>query len=174
MLLWKWCDLLSRGQREEAARHLANHLRVSLQEKKLIFFGPGYLPNLGDGRIDAAQASQILSDHPAAAEFLHRLLPPDLADPPDRSIAEDVDSAILAEWINDAELSRLLFENLSDEDYWPGVVQRLQELRRANARKFIDTARSPSHSHWSTTRRYPAFGRIARSTLTRFPSCKCP
>jgi tetratricopeptide (TPR) repeat protein len=138
MLLWKWCDLLSRGQREETARHLANHLRVSLQEKKLIFFGPGYLPNLDDGKIDAAQASLILSDHPAAAEFLRRLLPPDLADPPDRSIAEDVDSTIAAEWINDPELSRLLFENLSDEDYWPGVVQRLQELRRANARKFLE------------------------------------
>lgn len=138
MHLWKWCDVLSRNQRSEAARHLADHLRRSREDGKLIFFGPGYVPSFHDEKFDAEQASQILSGYPASAEFLRRLLPSDLSDPPDRTIAEDLKQEIVVEWINDPELSRLLFENLSERDYWPGVLQRLQELRMSNASKFTE------------------------------------
>lgn len=138
MHLWKWCDVLSRNQRSEAARLLADHLRLSSRDQKVIFFGPGDIPGFDDERIDAEQASQILAGHPASVEFLSRLLPPDLVNLPDGAIAESLDRDILAEWINDEEVSRLLFENLSEKDYWPGVLQRLQEIRMSNGRKFAE------------------------------------
>ena len=135
MQLWKWCDLLSRNQRREAGRLLADHLRRS-NDGKLIFFGPGETPDVNDEKIDTEQANQILSLHPASTEFLNRLLPAELADPPERIIAEDLKPDIIAEWINDDELSRLLFENLSEKDYWPGALQRLQEIRLENPEQF--------------------------------------
>ena len=134
MSLWKWCELLSRNQRQEAARLLAHHLRVSPKDEKLIIFTPGYVPNFGYKPPDPAQVNQILSA--AAGEFLRWLLPADFADAPDRTIAENLNPEILAEWISDEELSRLLFENLSDHDYLPGVLARLRELRLANPQKF--------------------------------------
>ena len=136
MHLWKWCELLSRNQKSEVAGHLADHLRLSPQDQKLIFFGPGYVTPLNYETIDAEQVRQILSDHPASAEFLRRLLPADLANPPDKAVGEDLDPGIILEWMNDEELTRLLFENLSDRDYLPGVLLRLQEVRMANAHKF--------------------------------------
>ncbi|HEY5706973.1 MAG TPA: hypothetical protein VIS96_15530 [Terrimicrobiaceae bacterium] len=136
MTLWKWCDLLSRTQRQEAVRLLAGQLRISLKDEKLIISGPGHVPNADDKSPDFAQLNKILSEDPAAGQFLRSFLPADLADPPDSAIAESLNSEILAEWINDEELSRLLFENLSDQDYVPGVLRRLQEIRLANTQKF--------------------------------------
>jgi tetratricopeptide (TPR) repeat protein len=136
MHLWKWCDLLARDQRREAARQLADHLRIFPENEKLIFFGPGDVPSFDGEKINTEQASQILSSHPASTEFLRRLLPSDLVNPPERTIADDLNDELIVEWVNDQEFSRMLFENLSESDYWPGVLRRLQELRTSNARKF--------------------------------------
>ena len=136
MSLWRWCDLLSRNQREESARLLANHLRVFREdEKKLSIFGPGYVSNFGSKAPDPAQMNRMLPDQAAAGRLLHRLLPEDLADLPDGTIAENLNPEILAEWIYDEELSRLLFENLSEHDFLPGVLRRLQEIRLAHPQK---------------------------------------
>ncbi|MGA7212591.1 MAG: hypothetical protein WCE49_15360 [Terrimicrobiaceae bacterium] len=138
MSLWKWCDVLSRSQKQEAARLLADHLRVSPGDQRLTFFGPGYVPDPASTPPDPVQLTQILSDQPAARELLQRLLPADLADPSDKTIAETLSPEIVAEWIADDELSHLLFENLSDRDYLPGVLLRLQEMHLANPRKFAE------------------------------------
>jgi tetratricopeptide (TPR) repeat protein len=134
--LWKWCDLLSRNQREEATRLVAQHLSTSSHDQKFIFFGPGDLPDYNLNPPDAPRLKQILFDQAAGRELLRRLLPADLADPPEKTISEELDPAILMEWINKEELSRLLFENLSEHDYSPGVLARLQEIRLANSAKF--------------------------------------
>ncbi len=136
MSLWKWCELLSRNERQEAARLLADNLRVSPKGGKSIIFAPGYPADAGTKSPDIAQANQILSDQAAAEQFLRLLLPHDLADLHDRTIAESLNPDIVREWINDDELSRSLFEILSDRDYMPGVLKRLQELRLADPRKF--------------------------------------
>ncbi len=135
MSLWKWCELLSRNQRQEAARLLADYLRVSPKDGKVIVFAPGYAPNSGKSP-DIAEVNKILSDQAAAEQVLRSLLPADLANLQDKTIAENLNPEILGEWINDDEFSRLLFENLSDRDYLPGVLVRLQELRLADPRKF--------------------------------------
>ena len=46
MSFWKWCDLLSRNERKEAARLLADHFRVSREDEKLSVFAPGYVSEL--------------------------------------------------------------------------------------------------------------------------------
>ncbi len=138
MHLWKWCDLLSRSERREAARLLAAHLRVSSEHEKPVFSPPGIVPDPAAQALDIEQASQILADPSAAAELLGWLLPPDLIQPAERAIADSLDQKIVVEWINDQELTRLLFAYLSEKDYHPGVLKRLQEIRLANGRKFSE------------------------------------
>ena len=125
LCLWRWCDVLSRNQTEEATRLLGHHLRVSPEDENV-----GYKPP------DPAQLMRFLSDKAAAGGLISRLLPGDLADRPDRTIAENLNPEILAEWIYDEELSRLFFENLSDQDFLPGVLRCLQEIRLAHPLKF--------------------------------------
>jgi tetratricopeptide (TPR) repeat protein len=136
MLLWKWCELLSRNQRQEALRLINDHSKISSEDDKLTFFEPGYSPNIGYRPPDPVRLREILTDRAAAGEFFRLLLPADFADPPEKTIVENLNQEIVVEWINDEELSRLLFENLSDRDYSPGVLIRLQEIRLANPQKF--------------------------------------
>ena len=67
MHLWKWCDLLSRSERSEAARLLAAHLRVSAADEKPVFYPPGDVPDPGAHAVDIEQATEILGDAPASA-----------------------------------------------------------------------------------------------------------
>ena len=138
MHLWKWCDVLARNEKKEAARLLTAHLRVPAEHDKPVFYPPGTVPNLSEHPIDIEQASEILADPSASTELLNRLLPADLNDPADRTVAESLHPNIIVEWINDEELTRLLFAHLSEKDYRPGVLKRLEEIRLANARKFLE------------------------------------
>ena len=138
MHLWKWCDLLSRSERSEAARLVAAHLRVSAADEKPVFYPPGVAPNPGAHALDVEQASQILADASASAELLGRLLPVDLINPAERAVFAGLDQNIIVEWINDEELTRLLFASISENDYQPGVLKRLQEIRLANPRGFSE------------------------------------
>ncbi|HEY5742793.1 MAG TPA: hypothetical protein VIS99_09650, partial [Terrimicrobiaceae bacterium] len=133
MFLWKWCDLLSRTEKSEAAQHLAAHLRLS-PEGKLAFFGPGYVPSPELKLLEVEELNRMPSEF--AEQGFGEVLPADLASPTDQSIFEKLDPAIVAEWINDQDLSRLLFENLTDKDYVPGALLRLQEIHQVNAQKF--------------------------------------
>ena len=90
-----------------------------------MFYPPGNVPNPDSHALDIEQARQILGDPSAAAELLGRLLPADLINPAERSVADSLDQNIIVEWISDEELTRLLFAYLSEEDYQPGVLKRL-------------------------------------------------
>jgi tetratricopeptide (TPR) repeat protein len=138
MHLWKWCDILSRSEREEAARLLAAHLRVSAEHEKPVFYPPGIVPDPGAQPFDVEQARQILAGASGVAEILGLLLPADLINPAERAIADGLDQKIIVEWINDEELTRLLFAYLSEGDYQPGVLRRLQEIRLANPQRFSE------------------------------------
>jgi hypothetical protein len=138
MHLWKWCDLLSRDERKEAARLLATHLRISAADEKPVFYPPGIAPIPDAQALEVEQAAQILADPSASAELLRWLLPADLVNPAERPLADMLDNNIVLEWLNDEELTRLLFAYLSEKDYQPGVLKRLQEMRQANARRFSE------------------------------------
>jgi tetratricopeptide (TPR) repeat protein len=138
MHLWKWCDILSRSEREEGARLLAAHLRVSSEHEKPVFYPPGIVPDPGAQVVEVEEVSPILADASVSAKLLGPLLPADLINPVERVVADGLDQSIIVEWINDEELTRLLFAYLSERDYQPGVLRRLQEIRLADARKFSE------------------------------------
>jgi hypothetical protein len=138
MHLWKWCDLLSRSERTESARLVAAHLRVSAEHGKPVFYPPGEVPDPAAHAVEVEQASEILANALASAELLGRLLPADLINPTEQPVADSLDQKIIVEWINDEELTRLLFAYLSERDYQPGVLKRLQEIRLAHGRKFSE------------------------------------
>lgn len=135
MLLWKWCDLLSRPEEEEMDRYVAEHLWLSPEGKKYLFT-QGRSPGPDFVRPSPEQIQAALADRGAMDTYVKWLLPPDLANAGGQAIAEAVKPGILAEWINDEELSRLLLQNFSPRDYWPGVIRRLQEIRLAYPEKF--------------------------------------
>ena len=175
MHLWKWCDLLSRSERSEAARLVAAHLRVSAADEKPVFYPPGVAPNPGAHALDVEQASQILADPSASAELLGRLLPVDLINPAERAVSDGLDQNIIVEWINDEELTRLLFAYLSENDYQPGVLKRLQEIRLANPRRFLRIpCPSRSHSPLSMIKLGQRFGRIAQVDPKLVPIAATP
>ncbi len=68
--------------------------------------------------------------------MLQRLLEDDFADPEDRSIAEGLNPEILAEWVNDPDITRILFQSISPSDYAPAVLKNLQDIRLASPEKY--------------------------------------
>jgi tetratricopeptide (TPR) repeat protein len=133
--LWKWCDLLTRSEKDCAVALVQPRLR---QEPggQWIFFGSGYLPPEDFPVMDGAAVRARLDDPAWRERFLAEFVPEGFADPADAPIGDRLDPAIVAEWVADAELSRLLFDHLTDADYAPAVLSRLQEIRRAHPAKF--------------------------------------
>lgn len=135
MLLWKWSDLLARSEQEEARRLLQDHLRQTSSGERY-FYAPGYSLPADERKATPEEAEEVLENPERRGKILGRLVPEPYADPSKDPIAARLRPEILAEWINDEELSRLLFQNLSDQDYAPAALGRLQEIRLANPAKF--------------------------------------
>lgn len=135
LLLWKWCDLLSRSETAEAGRYVTDRLWKSPEGKNYIFT-QGNVPPPDYVRGSPEDAAKLLSDRASLDTYLRWLLPAEFLDAPAPSMAARVKPEILAEWINDEELSRLLLQNISNRDYAPGVIARLQEIRLAHPEKF--------------------------------------
>ena len=145
---------------------------VAAQDHRIIFFGPGDDPHF-DHNPPLEEVNQILSDQNTGAQLLRQLLPADLADAPDKAIAESLDPGVIAEWINDEELSRLLFENVSDHDYFPGVLTRLQEIYLRNRQKFKEYRGWRSHSRSHMIKAFLDFGLTAKSSPSGSRSRSC-
>jgi len=135
MQLWKWSELLTRSEKAEALRLLQDHLRIEANGERT-FYRPGFPIPADTKRAPIEDAEGILNDEEARGKYLGAILPADFIPPADAPIAARLKPEILAEWVNDDELSRLLFQNLAYEDYAPGVLTRLQEIRLANPAKF--------------------------------------
>jgi hypothetical protein len=135
--LWKWSELLTRTEKAEAARLLSDHLRIAPDGDRT-FYGLGYAIPSETRKAPAEDVNAILANDEARAKYLGALVPAEFANPADAPIAARLKPEILAEWVNDEELSRLLFQNLAEEDYAPAVLARLQEIRLAHPAKFRD------------------------------------
>ena len=136
LLLWKWCDILSRNEREEAARFFRDHSRVVGSEGTVKIVGPGISVPADLARPSRAQVDDLLANNWRRKEALQRLLEDDFADPEDRSIAEGLKPEVLAEWVNDPDITRILFQNISPSDYAPAVLKNLQDIRLASPEKY--------------------------------------
>lgn len=135
MFLWKWSTLLARQEMTEAIRLTREHLRVA-EDGTRNYYATG-VPWATDTRPSTTEeAEKALSRAENREKILGALVPADFIDPKDAPLAARLQPEILAEWINDEVLSRLLFENLSPDDYAPAVLARLQEIRLAHPAKF--------------------------------------
>jgi hypothetical protein len=134
LLLWKWCDLLSRNERDEAERFFRDHCRVVDGTVKIVAPGISVPPELA--RPSRAEIDSLLANDWRRKEALQALLEEDFANPADRSIAEGLKPEILAEWVNDPDITRLLFQNISPSDYTPAVLKNLQDIRLAAPDKY--------------------------------------
>lgn len=135
MQLWKWSELLTRTEKAEATRLLRDHLRIAANDKRT-FYGLGYAIPDDTKRAPVEDAEAILAQDEARSKYLGALLPAEFITPGDTPISTRLKPEILAEWINDEELSRLLFQNIAEEDYAPAVLARLQDIRLAHPAKF--------------------------------------
>ena len=135
MQLWKWSELLTRSEKAEAVRLLRDHLRIASDGERT-FYAPGYAIPSDTKRAPAEDVNTLLAEDQARTKYLGAFVAAEFLQPADAPIASRLKPEILAEWVNDEELSRLLFQNLTDEDYAPAVLARLQEIRLAHPAKF--------------------------------------
>jgi hypothetical protein len=135
MQLWKWSEVLTRSEKAEAARLLRDHLRLEANGERT-FYGLGYAIPSDTKRASLEDVEGLLKDDEARTKYLGALVPAEFTSPSDAPISARLKPEILAEWVSDEELTRLLFQNLADEDYAPAVLARLQEIRLAHPAKF--------------------------------------
>ena len=136
LLLWKWCELFSRTEKSEAEKLLKRSLRFSPEAQRETLLAPGQAPESSGQPLSQDELQGIVSDEHMAERLLRHLVPEPFTRPRDRPLADSLQPQIVAEWINDDELSRSLFQNLSDFDYAPALLASLQEIRLAEPLKF--------------------------------------
>jgi len=135
MQLWKWSELLTRTEKAEAVRLLRDHLRIAPDGDRT-FYSAGFAIPADTKRASAEDAETVLGQDETRTKYLGALVPAEFVSPADAPIADKLKPEILAEWVNDDELSRLLFQNLAEEDHAPAVLARLQQIRLAHPAKF--------------------------------------
>ncbi|CAN5474632.1 hypothetical protein BH09VER1_BH09VER1_26780 [soil metagenome] len=141
MLLWKWCELLSRTEKGEAAKLFAQNARFAPgEQERATVFPPGHEPPEEFTPVSQAIVDKVMASPSASQQFLSHLLAPEFTTPSDQPLATALKPEILAEWINDETISLLLFQNLDVRDYAPAVLKSLEEIWQADAVKFREYA----------------------------------
>ena len=136
LLLWKWCEILSRSEKDECLRHVLGRVRLSIENGNPVVITPGYSPTPAHKALSPADVEELANHPEVLAGLLRRLVPPDTAQASARLLAERVRPEVVAEWTADEKFSEAFFGNLSDEDFLPGVLARLEEIRLAHPAKF--------------------------------------
>ena len=136
--LWQWCELLSRDENAEAAKFLGQHLYVSAASPTPVLVLPGDDVPGALTPAPAALVQRLAASPKARDQVLGQLLRTDAIPPQNRPLAELIPPKILAEWLGDEELSRLVFANLSPDDYAPGVLRALAQIQQAQPEKFAE------------------------------------
>ncbi len=136
MMLWKWCELLSRTEKEAAVDLISRHLYLKPGSDRPVFIQPGYAP--GDDLTPAPReaAGQIYENENSRRRMLDELLPKNAPEPSGAPIFERLDPSIVSGWVADPRMSDLLFSTLTGDDYAPGVLWTLQEIQKAHPEAF--------------------------------------
>lgn len=137
--LWKWTELLARSERAEAVALLRRHLRIDPDGGRT-FYRPGQEAPEDSQPAPVEEVLALLNDDTAREKYLGALVEEGFQRPPDAPLAGRLNPEVVTEWVNDREFTRLLFENLTSEDYAPAVLARLQEIRLAHPRTFREYA----------------------------------
>jgi len=136
LLLWKWCELLSRTEKEAAVELISRHLYLKSGSDHPVFIQPGYAP--GDDLSPAPReaAGQIYENATARRRMLDELLPKNAPEPGEAPVFERLDPHIVSGWVADPQMTDLLFTTLSSDDYAPGVLWTLQEIQKSHPEAF--------------------------------------
>jgi tetratricopeptide (TPR) repeat protein len=133
--LWQWCDLLARDENTEAAKFLADHLRLSPQDQGLVLVPPGLTAGAELQPAPAGAAQAMMAAAPPEKIF-GDLLRADALPPQHRPLGDLVPKDVLAEWLGNEDFSRMLFANLAPDDYVPGVLRALAQIQLEQPGKF--------------------------------------
>jgi hypothetical protein len=140
LLLYQWCELLSRKEPDELARFLGQFFYLDPKSSRasgLTFVGPGEAPPAEFGRLTPELLRELATDREAAKPAAARLLPVNY-EPGSGSVFEGLDPKFLAAMAGDEAFLRALFGNLSDRDFVPTVLKTLQEIWTAEPAKWKD------------------------------------
>lgn len=138
LLLWKWCELLSRREDAGAQALVARHLFEKPGDEKPTFFPIAELP---PAEFESAREEVVAAVWKnSRTQLLSNLLPAWLPEPRDIPLSEIVDPVQTLEWVQDPVFSEALFGLLAPEDYAPGVLANLQAMARAAPQKFREYA----------------------------------
>ncbi|MCX7869132.1 MAG: hypothetical protein N2322_04185, partial [Terrimicrobiaceae bacterium] len=138
LLLWKWCELLSRNCEREARALAARHLFEKPGEERPVFCPPSLSPGPEYEPARPEVVSAVWEG--SRRELLGQLLPSWLPEPADAPLASFLDVELVKTWVADPVISEALFGLLQPEDYAPGVLANLQAMARAQPGKFREYA----------------------------------
>jgi len=136
LLLWKWTELLSRNETDEARRLVIPHLYLRSGNTNATVLNPGAKPAADMVPAPADLVQKITGTARNLANAARVLLPPDAPAPKDQTLLALVPPNIVSEWTADESFLQTLFDTLSPGDYAPGVLRSLVAIRQAQPAKF--------------------------------------
>lgn len=136
LLLWKWSDLLSRTETDEARRFLTHHFYVRPNNTRPTLFYSGVEPPTDSTPAPVEFVEKTFSNPRILVSPLKNLLPADAPAPQDQPLASLVPPELQREWTTDEYFLQTLFDTLSPEDYTPEVLRNLAAMRQAQPTQF--------------------------------------
>jgi hypothetical protein len=140
LLLYRWCELLSRQEPDELVRLLGQYFYVDSNSRRpggITFVPPGRSPPADFQPVPLAELKRIAADADSTHDAISRLLPSSFV-PASGTIADRLKPEFLAAMANDEEFLRAFFANLSERDYAPAALEILQGIWLAEPAKWKD------------------------------------
>jgi len=139
LTLWRWCELLSRTEEEEAAGLVRRHVFIDQATGKNGLLPPGENPATELKQIPLETAAAIARQESDQGRLFSRILPPGNA-PATGLITTRLNTDCAAALLRDQKFSRAFFAALSPTDYAPLVLANLQAIYSASPAKFAEYA----------------------------------
>ncbi len=139
LTLWRWCELLSRTEEDEATGLVRRHVFVDKATGKNGLLPPGENPATELREIPLETAGQIARQEGPQGRLFPRILPPGAA-PSTGLIAGRLKPDFTAALLRDEKFSRTFFATLAPSDYAPLVLANLQAIRDASPAKWTEYA----------------------------------
>jgi hypothetical protein len=136
LLLYRWCELLSRNEKDELARYLGRFL-ITDQAGRLTLLPSGYPMPDGAHILSRTEVEKHLANPESRTALLKGHVPADYS-PGTGLVADSLNPKFLAAMAQDEAFLRTFFANLSDDDFAPEVLHILQAIWQAAPDRWAD------------------------------------
>jgi hypothetical protein len=136
LLLYRWCELLSRKEEDELASYLGRFL-VTDQTGRLMLLPSGDPIPDGARPLSKAEVERHLANPESRASLLKGHLPADYT-LGTGLVADSLSPQFLAAMAQDEAFLRIFFANLSEDDFAPEVLHILQSIWQAAPNRWAD------------------------------------